>query len=173
MNWMKEFRHLLRWAFLGEVGAAQAWKIYAAAKRHIGRGELTLHTGVFKMSLHRNSASGTITSLSTISIFSSIIAQISATGGYVAGGKAVPAAYWTLGASATQLKFSYTTGGLVFSAAGGNLTNIRYALIRKSVGSTTSGNVLCYCSLSSANFTITSPNTLTILPAATGVFTMV
>ncbi|HME96768.1 MAG TPA: hypothetical protein VKN16_21410 [Methylomirabilota bacterium] len=153
--------------------AAQAWKIYAAAKRHIGRGEITLHTGVFKMSLHRNSASGTITSLSAISIFSSVVAEISATGGYAAGGRALPAAFWTIGASATQLKFSYTTAGLIFTASGASLSNIRYALIRKSSGSTTSGLALCYCSLSSAAFTITSPNTLTILPAATGVFTMV
>ena len=152
--------------------AAQAWKIYAAAKKKIGNGSLTLHTGVFKMSLHRNSASGTITSLSSISIFSSIVGEISAVGGYAAGGKAVPAAIWTLGASALQYKFSYTTGGLVFTASGATLANIRYALIRKSSGSTTSGFPLCYCSLSSANFSITSPNTLTILPAATGVFTL-
>lgn len=153
---------------------AQAWKIYAAAKRKIGRGELTLHTGVFKMSLHRNSASGTITSLSAISIFSSIVAQLSAVGPYPAGGKALPAAIWTVGASALQFKFSYTTSGLVFSASGAfNLNNIRYAVIRKSVGAATSGFPICYCSLSSASFTITSPNTLTILPAATGVFTMV
>jgi len=32
--------------------------------------------------------------------------------------------------------------------------------------------VLCFCSLSSSQFTITSPNTLTILPAATGIFTL-
>jgi hypothetical protein len=126
------------------------------------------------MSLHRNSASGTITSLSTISIFSSIVAEITAQApAYPAGGKALGAAFWTLGASATQLKFSYTTLGLVFTASSLPLNNVRYALIRKSVGSTTSGNVLCYCSLSSAAFTIAIPNTLTILPAATGVFTMV
>ena len=125
------------------------------------------------MSLHRNSASGTITSLSTITIFSSITGEISAVGGYAAGGRAVPAATWTVGASALQFRYSYTTGGLVFTASGATLANIRYALIRKSSGSTTSGFPLCYCSLSSANFSITSPNTLSILPAATGVFTMV
>jgi hypothetical protein len=124
------------------------------------------------MSLHRNSASGTITSLSTISIFSSIVGEISAVGGYAAGGKAVPTAIWTLGVSALQYKFTYASAGLVFTASGATLGNIRYALIRKSSGSTTSGFPLCYCSLSSANFSITSSNTLTILPAATGVFTM-
>lgn len=152
--------------------AAQAWKIYAAAKNKIGKGTLTLHTGTFKMSLHRNSASGTITSLSAISIFSSVAAEISATGGYAAGGKALPNASFTVGVSALQMRFSYTTGGLVFTASGAALNNIRYALIRKSSGSTTSGFPLCYCSLSSANFTIASGNTLTILPAATGVFTL-
>jgi len=152
--------------------AAQAWKLYAKAKKRIGDGTLTLNAGVFKMSLHRNSASGTITSLSTITIFSSITGEISAVGGYAAGGKAVPAAIWTLGASALSYKFSYTTGGLVFTASGATLGTIRYALIRKSSGSTTSGFPLCYCSLSSANFSITSPNTLTILPASLGVFTL-
>lgn len=151
--------------------AAQAWKIYAAAKRKIGRGELTLHTGVFRMALFRNSASATITSLSAISVKSSVAGEISATGGYTSGGKSVPAAYWTVGVSALQLKFSYTTAGLVFTASGAALNNIRYALIFKSA-SAGGGPALCYASLSSGNFSISSPNTLTILPAATGVFTL-
>jgi hypothetical protein len=150
---------------------AQAWKLYAAAKRKIGRGELTLHTGVFRMSLYRNSASGTITSLSAISVKSSVAGEISATGGYAVGGDPLPAATWTVGASALQMRFSYTTAGLVFTASGANLSNIRYALIFKSA-SAGGGPAICYCSLSSANFTITSPNTLTILPATAGVFTL-
>ena len=151
---------------------SKARRCYAAAKKKIGNGTLTLHTGVFKMSLHKNSASGTITSLSTISIFSSIIAEIAAAGGYVAGGRSVPTIAWTLGVSNLQYKFSYAAGGVIFTASGASLASIRYALIRKSSGSTTSGFPLCYCSLSSAAFSISSPNMLTILPAATGVFTM-
>jgi hypothetical protein len=151
--------------------AAQAWKIYAAAKRKLGRGELTLHTGNFKMALYRNSASATITSLSAISIKSSVAGEISATGGYAAGGKALGTPTWTVGASALQIRFSYTTAGLIFTASGAALNNIRYALIFKSA-SAGGGPAICYCSLSSANFSISSPNTLTILPAATGVFTL-
>lgn len=151
--------------------AAQAWKIYAKAKRHIARGEITLHTGVFRMSLHRNSASATITSLSTFSLKSQIAGEISATGGYAAGGRAIPGTTFTVGASAQQYRFSYTTAGLVFTASGAALNNIRYALIMKSV-TATSGLIICYCSLSSAAFTIASGNTLTILPAAVGVFTL-
>lgn len=154
--------------------AAGAWKIYAKAKKYIGAGTITLGAGVFKMSLHRASASAAILVLSTRSTWASIPGEISAVGGYVAGGRnLVPAtAQWTVGASAKQYKFTYTTAGLVFTASGASLSNIKYAVIKFSTSSITSGKVLCFCTLSSSAFTITSPNTLTILPAATGVFTL-
>jgi hypothetical protein len=151
--------------------AAQAWKIYASAKTKLGDAALNLGSGVFRMALFRNSASGTITSLSAISVYSSVAGEISATGGYAALGKSVPNFDWTTGASALQMKWTYTATGLVFTASGASLNNIRYALIFKSA-SAGGGPVLCYASLSSAAFTISSGNTLTILPAATGVFTL-
>lgn len=153
--------------------AAGTWKIYASAKKKIGAGTITLGAGVFKMQLHRASASAAILVLSTRSTNASIPGEISATGGYVAGGRnLVPAtAQWTVGASAKQIKFTYSTAGLVFTANGGNLTNIKYALIRNSTGAG-AGKVLCFCTLSTAAFTITSGNTLTIKPATTGVFTL-
>ena len=149
--------------------AAGAWKIYAKAKKLMCAGTITLGAGVFKMQLHRNSASPAIAVLSTRSTAASIGSEISARGGYVAGGRnLVPAtSYWTVGASAKQYKFTYSIVGLVFTASNSPLNNIRYALIKNSAG-----KVLCFCTLSTANFTITSPNTLTILPAATGVFTL-
>lgn len=153
--------------------AAGTWKIYAKAKKLIGAGTITLGAGVFKMQLHRASASAAILVLSTRSLNTSIPGEISATGGYVANGRnLLPATgKWTVGASAKQYKFTYSTVGLVFTANGGNLTNIKYALIRNSTGAGV-GKVLCFCTLSSAAFTITSGNTLTISPNASGVFTL-
>ena len=153
--------------------AAGTWKLYAKAKKYIGAGTITLGAGVFKMQLHRTSASATILVLSTRSTNASIAGEISATGGYVAGGRnLVPAtAKWTVGTSAKQYKFTYTTAGLVFTANGGPLTNVRYALLRNSTGAG-AGKVLCFCTLSTAAFTVTTGNTLTIAPAATGVFTL-
>jgi hypothetical protein len=157
--------------------AAGAWKIYTRAKRSIGAGggTITLGAGVFKMCLHRTSASANILKVSNggISTFASVGSEISATGGYAANGRNIPPATgkWTVGASTKQMKFSYTTAGLVFTANGANLTNIRYAVIRNSTGAG-AGKVLCFCTLSTAAFTITSPNTLTISPAATGIFTL-
>lgn len=157
--------------------AAGTWKIYAKAKKYIGNGTITLGAGVFKMALLVTSASAAILVLSTRSVWASLSAfEISLRGGYAANGRnLVPAtAIWTTGTSTKQLKFSYTTAGLVFTASGstlGNTKGIKYAIIRNSTGAG-AGKLLCFCTLSTAAFSITSPNTLTIAPAATGVFTL-
>jgi hypothetical protein len=150
--------------------AATAWQLYNSAKKYIGNGTITLGSGVFKMLL-ANSASNTSTF--TLSTYASITGEISATGGYTTGGKnLVPATgIWTSGASAKQMKFTYSTVGLTFTASGSSLNNIKYAVIRNST-SASGGKLLCFCQLSSSQFTVSSPNTLTVLPAATGVFTL-
>jgi len=155
--------------------AAGTWKIYAKAKQYLGNGTITLGAGVFKMCLLRQSATALgIHVLSTRSTWSSLAAdEITAQGGYAVHGRnLLPATgSWVLGASAKQYKFTYSTIGLVFTASGAALNNIRFALIRNSLTGST-GRLLCFCTLSTAQFTIASPNTLTILPAATGVFTL-
>jgi len=151
--------------------AATAWQLYNYAKRYIGNGTITLGAGVFKMVLARTSSNA---STFTISTYAQITAEISATGGYTTGGKnLVPAtAQWTVNpTSAKQMKFTMSSVGLAFTASGASLTNIRYAILRNSTGAG-AGKLLCFCQLSSAQFTVTSPNTLTVLPAATGIFTL-
>lgn len=150
--------------------AASAWQLYNEAKKYIGNGTITLGAGVFKMVLATSASNA---STFTLSAYSELTGEISATGGYTAGGKnLVPATgQWTVGASAKQYKFTYSTVGLTFTASGASLTNVKYAVIRNSTGAG-AGRLLCWCQLSSAQFTVTSPNTLTILPAATGVFTL-
>ena len=150
--------------------AATAWQLYNSAKKYIGNGSITLGSGVFKMLL-ANSASNASTF--TLTAYSQITGEISATGGYTTGGKnLVPATgIWTSGASAKQMKFTYSTVGLTFTASGSSLNNIKYAIIRNST-SAGGGRLLCFCQLSSSQFTVSSPNTLTVLPAATVVFTL-
>ena len=158
--------------------AASAWQLYNDGKRYIGNGTIQLGVNNFKMALFTSASN---TSTFTLSTFASLTNEISATGGYVSGGKAlVPATgQWTVGASAKQMKFTYSTIGLTFTASAlttapttaNDLNNVRYAVIYKDgVGS--AAKLLCFCALSSAQFTVSSPNTLTVLPAATGVFTL-
>ena len=150
--------------------AASAWQLYNSAKKHIGNGTITLGAGVFKMVLASASSNA---STFTLSVYASLTNEIAATGGYVAGGRdLVPAtALWTTGASAKQLKFTQTTAGLTFTASGAKLVNVKYAIVRNST-SAGGGRLLCFCRLSASEFTVTTPNTLTIIPAATGIFTL-
>ncbi len=150
--------------------AASAWQLYNSAKRYIGNGTITLGAGVFKMVL---ATSASNTSTFTLSTYASITNEIAQQGGYTTGGRDIPPATgkWTVGASAKQMKFTYSTIGLTFTASGTALADIKYAVIRNSTGAT-AGKLLCFCRLSSSQFTVSSPNTLTILPAATGVFTL-
>lgn len=152
--------------------AATAWQLYNSAKKYIGNGTITLGAGSFKMALTQSTSNASTFTLST---FGSVTNQASG-GGYVSGGKElVPATgYWTTGASAKQMKFTYSTVGLTFTASGSSLANVKYAVITfgASAAVASARKLLCFCKLSSSQFTVTSPNTLTVLPAATGVFTL-
>ena len=153
--------------------AATAWQLYNDGKRFIGNGTITLGAGSFKMALFTSASNASTFTLST---FASLTNQIALTGGYVSGGKAlVPATgQWTTGASAKQMKFTYSTIGLTFTASGSSLTDVKYAVITwgASAAVASARKLLCFCRLSSSQFTVSSPNTLTVLPAATGVFTL-
>jgi hypothetical protein len=155
--------------------AVGTWALYASFKKYMGSGTIPLGTGIMKISLHTTAASANVIVLSTRSTLASIGNEISARGGYAVNGRAVPGntGSWVVGASAKQYKWTYTTIGLVFTASNSALNNIRYAVLHwvRSVSDTTR-RVVGYVPLSTAQFSIASPNTLTILPATTGVFTL-
>lgn len=156
--------------------AAGAWQVAGKAKKYIVNNTITLGVGVFKMMLVATAGSAALSAVKagTRSTWASVGSEISARGGYVAGGRnLLPATGgWTAGASTNRWKFTYSTLGLVFTASGSSLINIRYAVIRNSTGAG-AGKVLCYAALTTTQFTVASPNTLTVLPAATGVFDLV
>lgn len=145
--------------------AASAWTIFDRAKHKIATSTMPLSGGVFRLSLHRTSASANL--VGDITIFSSVGDECSG-GGYAAVTLAGVA--WTNGASAGQQKWDVTDP--VITASASTLSAVRYAVIRLSAGSTTSGHLLCYAALSTAQFNVTTGNTLTIQMASTGVFTL-
>lgn len=143
--------------------AATAWSLYNLSKKYIGNGTLVLGTTAFKLKLTKSASNASTFTLST---FASVNNEISARGGYVANGKALASMIWTVGASAKSYKFS--SADVVFTASGSSLINVKFAVIGFS-----GGKALCWSRLSTAQFTITSPNTLTIQMNASGIFTMV
>ena len=150
--------------------AASAWQLYNEAKYYIGNGTITLGAGVFKMVLLKSASNASTFTLST---YAQLTNEVATAAGYVAGGRAlVPATgQWVQGASAKQQKFTMSAIGIAFTASGANIADIKFAVIRNSTG-TTAGKLLCWCKLSSSQFTVATPNTLTVLPAATGIFTL-
>ena len=143
--------------------AAAAWRLYAKAKEYIGDGTITLGTNGFKMALFKGSSNASTLTLSTLA---SVTVQASG-GAYTAGGKylAPSAGTWTL--SGSTVTFDYTTLGITFTASGSNISAVQYAVIHNSAG-----KLLCWSKLSASAFSVADPNTLTVLPAATGVFTL-
>lgn len=142
--------------------AATAFQLYNEAKKYIGNGTLVLGTTAFKMKLTTSASNASTFTLST---FASVSNEISARGGYVANGKALANMAWTVGASAKSYKFD--ADDVVYTASGSSLVNVKFAVIGFS-----GGKCLCWSKLSTAQFTVTSPNTLTVQFNSLGIFEM-
>ena len=148
--------------------AAQAWKVYNKAKKSIGNGTLNLAGTVWRISLV-TSASNFATF--TISTFASLTNEIADGNGYSTSGKAMTSEVWTVGASAKQYKFD--ADDVIWTATGGTIANIKAAVIWQSGASALARKLLCFASLTSTQFTLSTNNTLTIQMNASGILTLV
>jgi hypothetical protein len=146
--------------------AASAWNFYYLAKKHMMDGTIDLDTDTFRMTLH-TSASNAI-SVANLTVIGSVTGQLADGAGYSTSGKNLAAVTWGVGASASEMRFDSTA--VTWTATGGDLTNIKYAVISK-VGTSAGGHkLLMYSQLSTSQFTVTSGNTLTVTPSANGYF---
>ena len=143
--------------------AASAFQLYNLSKKYIGNGTIVLGTAVLRVKLCTSASNASTFTLST---FASITSEISARGGYAAGGRSLLSQVWTVGASAKSYK--YDAADLVFTASGSALNNVKFAVI-----GVNAGKALCWSRLSTSQFTVTSPNTLTIQFNSLGILTLV
>jgi hypothetical protein len=146
--------------------AASPWTVFDYAKRAIGNGVFTLSgaTGL-RMSLHRTSASANL--IGAITTWASIGDECSG-GGY--SRVTLGAVTWLSGTSTGVRVFDFSDP--VFTASLSTLSAVRYAVVCLSAGAVTSGIPLIYAALSTAEFDVTTSNTLTIQLATTGAFTL-
>ena len=142
--------------------AASAFLFYNEAKKYIGNGTIQLGTSALKLKLTTSASNASTFTLST---FASVTGEIGTSGGYVANGKALATMAWTVGASAKQYKFD--ADDLIWTATGGPLTNVKFGVVGIS-----GGKALCWSKLSTAQFTVTIGNTLTIQFNSAGLFTL-
>jgi len=142
--------------------AASAWVFYNSAKEFLLDGTFDIDIDVWKMALF-TSASDIATV--TQSIFSEITNQVSVANGYANGGKSLLSFTWATGESASEMRFDATA--TIWTASGGDIINIRYALLynNDTGGSQGDRKLLCFAALTTAQFTLTDTNTLTVTPA--------
>lgn len=144
--------------------AATAWALWNKAKKAIGNGTIQLGVNVLKMQLHTSAAVG-FTTNSAISTAASVTGEVAAGNGYATGGQALATVVWTVGASAGQYKLG--AANPIWTGTGGSIANIKFALIKNSAG-----KAICWSKLTTAQFTLTINNTLTVQFAAAGIFTL-
>jgi len=140
--------------------AAGAWTFYNAAKKHLMDGTIDLDTNTFRMTLHTSASNAATTTFST---YSQLNNEVTSGFGYSSSGKPLASVTWAAGASASEWR--WTCAALVWTASGGTITGVKYAVIWQ-----TGGLLMCYSQLSTAAFNVTTGNTLTITPSANGIF---
>lgn len=138
------------------IAAVGAWTFYNKARKYLLNGFIEPGVSTFRMSLHTSASNAATATLST---FASVTGELTEANGYSSSGKAMTVAY-TVGASAGTYKFS--AAALIWTATGGNISNIKYAAIWVTGASAGARKLLCRSALSTSQFTLTTPNTLTI-----------
>ena len=144
--------------------AAAAWSFYNSFREYLGEGNFDLSgAGVnFMMALHTSAASANVTN-AALSTQASLSNECSNGNGYTTGGASVTSRTWAAGASAGVFRWDSTA--VVWTATGGTIANIKYAVIYQS------GNKLvCFSKLTTSQFTLADANTLTVTPSASGIF---
>ena len=136
--------------------AASAWRVYNEAKQKMLNGGIDLDAATLRMRLYKSTSNASTFTLSTAA---SITNQV--TTNVKGGGTKSLTASMVVGANASTYKFTFAN--VVFSTSGGDITSIMYALIYVSGGA-----AICWSKLSTAIFTVTNGNTLTIAANATG-----
>jgi hypothetical protein len=143
--------------------AVGAWTFYNEFKKYLGNGDAQMDAQ-FRISLYTSASNAGTATLSTIS---EVTNELASGNGYSTSGKALTET-WGTGASASEFRFDSTA--VIWTASGGNIANIKYAVIWQSGASAGARKLVCYSQLSTAQFTVTTGNTLTLTPSANGIF---
>lgn len=147
--------------------AAGAWAVYNESKKKIGNGTISLASTVYRMTLHTSASNA---NTATLSIYNEVNNEVTEANGYSSSGKAMTNEVWTVGASAGQYKFD--ADDVFWSANGGAISNVKFAVIALSAAASANRHLLCRSQLSTAQFSISAGNRLTIQMNASGILTL-
>ena len=136
--------------------AASAFNMYNNSKRYFVDGTLDLDTDTIVAHLFKNDSNASTFTLST----SSELTNPVSTGG--AGPLTLAIAINDNG-----LSTGVDATNIIFTASVADMTSVQFLVISES-----GGKLICWCALSTAAFSVTTNNTLTIAFNDAGIFTM-
>ncbi len=144
--------------------AAGAWEVYDTFKLHMAGGSMDLDADAFRVNLYKDTSDA---ATDTLSLRSEPTCEVGEANGYSSSGKTLSATTWTQPGAGTS-RFDSTA--IFWSANGGSITSIQYAVIWRSAAAVASEYLLAYSTLSTSEFDLTDGNRLTITPSANGIF---
>lgn len=142
--------------------AAGTWTLYDKCRKKLVNGTMDLNAGAWRMRMFKGAAAASV-SVSTLSLLSQI-----GTTNKTQNMSSYPLVTFTVTAIAGSATHKFTAANIVATASGGD-SSVQYAVLYNSL-SAGGGHVLAWCKLSSAAFTVTSGNTLTVTTPANGFF---
>ena len=145
--------------------AASAWAFFNSFRENLGGAtawDLAGTTDGFQMSLHTSAASANVNNVA-LSTYTSIGSEVANGNGYATLGAAVTSRTW---ASVATNKYRFDSTAVVWTATGGTIPNVKYAVIYKTTGLA----LVCMSKLTTSQFTLAEDNTLTVTPSSSGIF---
>ena len=148
------------------------WTFFPRWRKNMGNAGFAAGalTGHVKMLLYTSAA--VLSAKTPVSCYFSLgtTNEVASTNDYGHGGKLCSTATWLSALSINNMRF--TINSKSFKGSSGAINNIRYAVLVTSGASTKANKLICWSALSTAQFNLASGNTLTVSPAATGVFNL-
>ena len=154
--------------------AAQPWKVFKCFREYLGKASLDLSGDTFQVSLHTSAFSTLSAGMST---YGSLVNEVASGNKYTTGGQTLSGVTWGSATVSGAAGFAWDSSNPLWTASGGNISNIKIAIIHQQLSAGTSaedpGNkLICYSTLSTSQFNVTTGNTLTIQMASTGILTL-
>lgn len=145
--------------------AASKWQVYNKAKTYLMDGTIDLDAATLRMVLAKGSSNASTYTLTAFTELTNVKTTNVGTGAGANHVRTLTASVVSVNASTK--KFVFASTNCVFTASGGDMTSVKYAVIYVS-----GGKVICWSKLTTST-TVTSTNTLTVKADGTnGVFTL-
>lgn len=147
--------------------AASAWSLYNAAIGKLGNAQMNLGTNVFYVQLHKSTSNA---SAATLINAGSLTNELTGGTGYTVDGKTLSGTSWLSTGAGT---WTFDGSNTAWTASGGAITSITYAVIMASGASANGRPVLAWSKLTTTGtISVGDGGTLTLQYNASGVFTL-